>query len=104
MFFPFLPGLQGNPIEECIEVECQRDEDCDRRERCNYLSKSCVPLCQQGGECAPRAECQARDHREFCTCPPPLEGDGYTHCEQREFRRKNISWSFLQHFHIPIPV
>ena len=75
------PGTQGNPIVKCLDVGCQRDDDCSSTERCNLISGNCVPLCQ-GQVCAQGARCQASNHKELCTCIPPLYGDGHVYCTQ----------------------
>ncbi len=77
------PGLQGNPIVRCVDVGCLRDEDCNQREKCDYASQRCLPLCT-GNACASGASCQARNHKEYCECIPPLRGDGFVFCEQRK--------------------
>ena len=76
-------GLQGNPYVRCLEVDCRRDEDCGDREVCNLAKQECEPLCQ-GGRCAEGARCEARNHRETCTCNPPLQGDGFAFCTARK--------------------
>ena len=76
-------GLQGNPLVQCLSVGCQQDEDCSTRERCDYASQECYPLCNPGS-CAPGASCRAENHRESCSCNPPLQGDGYAFCERRK--------------------
>lgn len=76
-------GLQGNPLVSCQAVGCQQDEDCDQKERCDFSSQQCIRLCQ-GQTCAQGAICDARNHKESCTCRPPLEGDGYVYCERRK--------------------
>ena len=76
-------GLQGNPYVRCEKVQCTRDTDCHDSEKCDRLEQKCVPLCQ-GSPCARGAQCDARNHREQCTCTPPLQGDGYVVCTQRK--------------------
>ena len=78
------PGLQGNPIVRCFEVDCLSDDDCAQSETCDYANKRCVPVCRGYQDCAPNARCEATDHRKECICDPPYEGDGYTHCEKRK--------------------
>ncbi len=93
-------GLQGNPLVSCVEVGCLRDEDCGQRERSEYASQACVPLCR-GQVCAPGAECTAANHQEDCRCRPPLRGDGFGYCESREYslvvakQKTEGSFSFL---------
>jgi hypothetical protein len=77
------PGLQGNPYVKCIEVECRKDSDCGDKERCDKSKQECVPLCT-GNPCAQGARCDARNHRETCTCNRPLQGDGYAYCTSRK--------------------
>ena len=72
-------GLQGNPYVSCLPVGCRRDSDCQDREQCDVNSQKCKELCR-GNRCAQGAECLARNHKETCTCIPPLEGDGYAFC------------------------
>lgn len=94
-------GLQGNPIVRCIPVGCQRDEDCGDREKCDYPSQRCVPLCT-GNTCATGARCEAYNHRETCSCIPPLQGDGYVFCGQSEFPLlKNSCLASLTLFSFP---
>ena len=77
------PGLQGNPYVKCLEVECRLDTDCGDRERCDRSKQECVPLCVED-PCALGATCEARNHKEYCTCNPPLQGDGYVSCTERK--------------------
>ena len=77
------PGLQGNPYVKCLEVECRLDTDCGDRERCDRSIQECVPLCVDD-PCALGATCEARNHKEYCTCNPPLQGDGYVSCTERK--------------------
>ena len=63
----------------CTPVGCREHSDCRDNERCDRLSQNCLPLCSPG-PCAEGARCEARGHREVCTCRPPLQGDGYAFC------------------------
>ncbi len=74
-------GLQGNPVVSCSEVGCLKDDDCAQTEKCAFESQRCYPLCR-GYACAPGAECFAADHREDCRCRPPLQGNGFSFCEE----------------------
>ncbi len=84
------PGMQGNPVVGCEEVGCLRDEDCDQREKCDYTSQRCVPLCR-GQVCAPGAECFAFNHREDCRCRAPLQGNGFGFCEARKLQKNLVT-------------
>ena len=75
------PGKQGNPLVECVDVGCVLDTDCNDDERCNRKSGKCLTLCS-GPVCAQGAHCSATNHREICTCSPPLTGDGYVYCTE----------------------
>ena len=82
------PGLQGNPYVSCTEVGCQSHEDCSYDEKCDFPSPSsgkreCVRLCITPS-CAQGARCEAKNHKEICTCIYPLQGDGYTSCLERK--------------------
>ena len=83
-------GLQGNPLVACFEAGCSSNNDCATNEICDYVpgtsftKKECQPLCAPGN-CAQGADCEARDHREICTCRHPLIGDGYVSCSERKF-------------------
>ena len=79
------PGLQGNPYVKCLEVECRLDTDCGDRERCDRSKQECAPLCVED-PCALGATCEARNHKEYCTCNPPLQGDGYVSCTERKIQ------------------
>lgn len=68
---------------KCVEVGCQRHEDCGDKEICNLSSQKCLPLCSRS-PCAVGATCSAANHNEFCTCDPPLQGDGNVFCERRK--------------------
>ena len=75
------PGFQGNPVVSCSEVGCLEDDDCSQTEKCNYESQRCYQLCR-GYTCAAGAECSAANHKEDCRCRPPLQGDGFSFCEE----------------------
>jgi len=77
------PGLQGNPLERCVEAGCQSNDDCRDDEQCDYSSGRCQQLCQPG-PCLSNARCKARGHREHCECPSPNKGDGRVVCEKRK--------------------
>ena len=81
-------GLQGNPYVSCTEVGCQSHEDCSYDEKCDFPSPSsgrreCVRLCITPS-CAQGARCEAKNHKEICTCNYPLQGDGYISCLERK--------------------
>ncbi|CAB4059878.1 unnamed protein product [Lepeophtheirus salmonis] len=75
-------GYQGNPYLSCREVQCRRNSDCDSKEKCNLKTYKCTPLCRKNNNCAESAVCKAENHREKCSCPTPLIGDGYSFCNR----------------------
>ena len=79
--------MQGNPYVRCEKVQCRRDTDCHDTEKCDRAQQKCVPLCQDS-PCTRGAQCDARNHREHCTCLPPLEGDGFVVCTQRKIMKQ----------------
>ena len=95
------PGLQGNPYVSCTEVGCQSHDDCSYDEKCDFPTPSsgkreCVRLCVSPS-CAQGARCEAKNHREICTCNYPLQGDGYTSCLPRKLLTfKKLGLSFWQ--------
>ena len=78
------PGLQGNPLVNCIDIGCQSDDSCRDNESCNLNTETCEPLCQ-ASHCAVGAICEAKRHEEKCTCKLPLRGDGYAYCDYGKF-------------------
>ena len=73
--------MQGNPLVGCTEVGCRSNYDCRDDEKCEFATKECIPLCTNN-PCAEGASCSARNHKELCMCDYPLEGDGYTSCNE----------------------
>ena len=88
------PGLQGNPIVQCIEVECRYDNDCATDEKCDASNQKCFKVCQRNPCGADNAICEGKNHRKNCFCPPPLQGDGNVYCGlKRKDSRKYCSKS-----------
>lgn len=73
------PGLQGNPVVNCFEVECQEDGDCASHQYCHLGRQECDLVCQSTS-CAIGAICEAYNHQKQCSCPPPLLGNGNIYC------------------------
>jgi hypothetical protein len=61
---------------------CERDTQCPDDSICR--SGNCVLACR-ATNCGINAQCEARRHQAFCTCPLHYEGDPMTEC-----RYKNI--------------
>merc|ERR1712064_62933 len=57
--------------------ECESSRDCSQSQECQRFK--CVPVCREG-VCGENANCQARNNRAQCTCPPDFLGDGHTRC------------------------
>ena len=66
-------GFYGDPYRECLRPECQVDDDCPNTLTCR--NQKCVDPCN----CAENADCDARNHRGYCTCRTGFTGDAYTH-------------------------
>ncbi|CAB4059875.1 unnamed protein product [Lepeophtheirus salmonis] len=76
------PGLQGNPDLYCKKVECRKNTDCSTTQFCDLNSYKCSSLCTSSNTCARNADCIAVNHKEKCTCRPPLKGDGHVFCAE----------------------
>ncbi|XP_046465435.1 neurogenic locus notch homolog protein 3 isoform X1 [Neodiprion pinetum] len=66
----------GDPLVQCVRVECQINEDCLGSRAC--LNNKCIDPCP--GFCGLNAECHTRDHVPTCTCLARYTGDPYTSC------------------------
>ena len=67
-----LPGYDGDPYVQCKQPECRTDPDCPYTLACR--NEKCVDPC----DCAANADCDARNHRGYCTCRTGFTGDPYT--------------------------
>ena len=66
-----IEGHKGDPYDYCRPYECLIDADCPTSLRCD--NEKCVDPCA----CARYAECDARNHRGYCTCNSGYTGDPY---------------------------
>lgn len=74
-------GLEGDPFQRCVRVECHSDYDCATNQAC--VRNQCVNPCQDS-PCAQNAICQALQHRAVCRCPETMPlGNPYAYCERR---------------------
>lgn len=72
-------GTQGNPLIACVTGVCQYNEDCRDDEACDRLNRVCRPVCHDD-DCAATAQCQGKQHKPTCTCPPGATGNPYVAC------------------------
>lgn len=75
------PGTQGNPLEACVTVGCQSNDDCAQDEACDAVNRVCRQVCTPG-VCAPEAFCEGRNHLPICTCRTGTTGDPYVRCRE----------------------
>ncbi|XP_039291961.1 keratin-associated protein 5-1, partial [Nilaparvata lugens] len=71
-----LPGYFGSPLQGCRH-ECDSDADCGPSQACSNFK--CTSPCASGA-CAPTANCEVRNHRAICSCPPGYFGDPFVSC------------------------
>ena len=67
-----LTGFNGDPYSICKRPECRTDPECHTTLACR--NEKCVDPC----DCAANADCDARNHRGYCTCRVGFTGDPYT--------------------------
>ena len=67
--------------------ECTVDPDCPAHLAC--LGQKCRDPCVPE-QCGQRAICRVNSHRAVCLCPPPLEGNPYIACIEREYHKMHF--------------
>ena len=67
--------------------ECVSDPECPVHLAC--IGQKCRDPCIPE-QCGDRAICRVNNHRAVCVCPPPLEGNPYTACIEREYGQKIV--------------
>lgn len=78
------PGLEGNPFERCVRVECHSDFECPDNRAC--IDNHCINPCATDAHppCAQNALCYPRNHRATCHCPEELPlGNPFSYCERK---------------------
>jgi len=66
----------GNPLQGCRR-ECESSRDCSAQQEC--VQFRCLAACREGA-CGENANCQARNNRAQCECPPDFLGDPNSRC------------------------
>lgn len=74
-----LDNFRGNPLVQCTQPECTRDEQCPFHLACR--KEKCSDPC----DCAPGAQCKVFNHVAQCRCPQGYRGNGRDLCEISEF-------------------
>lgn len=73
-------GYQGEPSQECYQLECLRHEDCEPTKRCSD-DGVCTNPCLQHGVCGFNAQCRVVDRTAQCSCPPGHYGNPKINCK-----------------------
>uniref|UniRef100_A0A0K2TAS5 Putative LOC101893139 [Musca domestica] n=1 Tax=Lepeophtheirus salmonis TaxID=72036 RepID=A0A0K2TAS5_LEPSM len=74
--------MNGDPYSLCVDVECAINEDCNSERAC-YQDK-CIDPCVLDNPCAPNALCKTVQHASSCVCIPPLIGNPFVSCVEKE--------------------
>lgn len=73
------PGLDGDPYEACIAVECSDNSACPPEKAC--INKQCQNPCAISDPCENNSQCIVENHQANCTCPPGYEGSRGNVCQ-----------------------
>lgn len=76
-------GLEGNPLQRCVHVECHSNFDCADHQAC--VANQCINPCatNYNPPCAQNAECFVRNHEAKCKCPESRpDGNPLSYCER----------------------
>ncbi|KPJ11537.1 hypothetical protein RR48_08279 [Papilio machaon] len=71
-----LPGHSGDPLSQCIKIECVSNDECRGHQSC--VNQHCVNPCE--GACGVNANCDVRQHVPVCSCPAGYTGNPFTAC------------------------
>lgn len=74
-------GFQGEPSQECYQLECHRDDDCEANKRCSE-DGVCTNPCLQHGVCGFNAQCRVVNRKAECSCPPGHYGNPQSNCKK----------------------
>uniref|UniRef100_A0A1A9ZCQ3 EGF-like domain-containing protein n=1 Tax=Glossina pallidipes TaxID=7398 RepID=A0A1A9ZCQ3_GLOPL len=72
-------GYDGEPTKECVQFECQHDNDCESNKKCD--KGKCRNPCLEYGACGSNAQCRVVNHKPQCSCPPDFFGNPLTECQ-----------------------
>ena len=73
-------GFAGDPIVECKQYECLKDQDCSSNMAC--INQECENPCLSKDICGVNAQCQVSNHRAECSCPPDHYGNPQIECKK----------------------
>ncbi|KAI5642548.1 Bm8 interacting protein 2d-4 precursor [Phthorimaea operculella] len=71
-----LPGHSGDPLSQCIRIECVDNSECRSTQSC--VNQHCVNPCD--GTCGINANCDVRNHVPVCSCPAGYTGNPFSSC------------------------
>ncbi|XP_026669631.1 neurogenic locus notch homolog protein 1-like, partial [Ceratina calcarata] len=74
-------GFQGEPSQECYQLECHRDDDCEANKHCSE-DGVCTNPCLQHGVCGFNAQCRVVNRKAQCSCPPGHYGNPKINCKK----------------------
>lgn len=78
-------GFQGEPIQECYQLECHLDEDCEPNKRCS-VGGVCTNPCLVHGVCGFNAQCRVVNRQAQCSCPPGHFGNPKVNCKKGQYK------------------
>lgn len=81
------PQTRGNPLVECIAIECEDSADCTTEKAC--INSHCVDPCTLPNACGQKALCTSQNHVGFCSCEPGYTGDPQLGCVQLQYCAKD---------------
>lgn len=77
-------GYQGEPSQECYQLECHHDDDCEPNKRCSEYGV-CTNPCLQHNVCGFNAQCRVINRKAQCSCPPGHVGNPKINCKKGKF-------------------
>lgn len=77
-------GYQGEPSQECYQLECHHDDDCEANKRCSEYGV-CTNPCLQHSVCGFNAQCRVINRKAQCSCPPGHVGNPKINCKKGTF-------------------
>lgn len=81
------PQTRGNPLSECVVIECDDNNDCAPDKAC--INSHCVDPCTLPNTCGQKALCASQNHVGFCSCEPGYTGDPQLGCVKLQYCAKD---------------
>lgn len=72
------PSSKGDPLKECIKIECIDQEDCVISKTC--VEAKCIEPCSLPNVCGQNAKCITDNHIAVCSCPAGMTGNPQLGC------------------------